>query len=138
MINLSSIRDAYVIGSSQDSVRKIKSLKRRLWPNQPDKPIFTLITTDNIKLDSTNEAAVRESLYPLLRAIERKYNVAIDRERNEHTGDCVFAEHKADPKILFVIDESNKTASTLARMFQGPWGGFAFAKYSIAYNSEIN
>jgi hypothetical protein len=133
MINLSSVRSVYVIGSSQDSLRNIESLKKRFWPNQQNKQTFTVITTDNIKLSSTEEEAIRKGLGPLFDAIERKYNLAMEIERNEHREDCVFAEHKADPKIVFFLDTSNKTASALARLFQGPWGGYPFAaKCSIA------
>lgn len=138
MINLGTVRSAYIIGSFKNYLKNYERLRKMFWPNEPDKRPIVLITTEDIKLDTTNEEATRNSLTPIVNSMERKYKEAIDIARKEHTGDEVFAEHKADPKILFIIDESDKTASTLARLFQGPWGGFPFAQRTIAFTPPTN
>ena len=80
-----------------------------------------------------------QKLKPFFQIIEHEYNRAVNKELSIKNGEEVLIEHKIDPKILFLIDTSNRTTGALARLAQGPWGGNPFfAKYTLAVDLSAN
>ena len=136
MINLNSVKKVYIIGDGYRSSRGITAAQQILTAskaNAKEKTVSVIPTNKYTVGENDNNSQLMEKLRPLVGEIEGQYKRAIDREFNESNVDGVPVEHKIDPKILFLIDTSDKTSAVLARLFQGPWGGFPFAaKYTLA------
>ncbi len=134
MINLNSLKDVVVIAHGSSLSQPVLVAQKFLQTSKAqEKGSVLVISTDTYTVkDSDSTEDLMETLGPLVKAIDKNYNVAVSRELGRDSTIGVPTEGKTDPKIIFLIDTSNKTGAALARLFQGPWGGFPAAKHTIA------
>lgn len=135
MINLETVKEVCFIAPRSKYLRGV-SAANHILPNR-DKVKVVAIPTDGIKVnDNDTNGQLMEKLGPLIKSIASKYDRAIKEELDKAGAiEGVPVEHKVDPRIVFLIDSSDRTGVVLARLFQGPWGGFPFAgKHTLVMN----
>lgn len=136
MINLSSVNKVFLVTSATSEWRSLNYLYGHLFSNTPKAacPKFKFINLGDGTTKGDNNSQLMEELGPVCKEIDKAYSKALKEELNNwDKADEVAAEHKVDPKVLFLIDTSNKAGSALVRLAQGPWGGNpAFAKHTLA------
>ncbi|MBI3591157.1 MAG: hypothetical protein HY094_07285 [Candidatus Melainabacteria bacterium] len=133
MINLNTVNRICIIAAESKLPRGISVAEKIIANEKARTKQFLVIPTNNYRVnenDSTRQ--LMEKLRPLVGDIEDQYRYAIETELRNASVEGVPAEHKIDPRLLFLIDSSDKTGVALARLFQGPWGGFPFAKHTLA------
>lgn len=140
MINLNSVKDVVVIAHGNNLSGSLSTARSFLKASKSEeKGSVFVISTDLFQVkDDANVEGLMETLRPLVSAIDKSYSVAVSRELGKDNTIGIPTERKTDPKVLFLIDTSNKTGAALARLFQGPWGGFPAAKYTIAADFSTN
>ena len=141
MINFNSIKTVYVITDGNNCSRGVIAAINILGTSKArdkEKSVSEIPTNEYVVKENDSNHNLMEGLRPLVGEIEKQYKTAVDRELNNSTVEGIPTEGKIDPKIVFLIDTSNKTSAALAHLFQGPWGGFPFAaKYTLAMDLSV-
>ncbi len=135
MINFDSVKNIFVIADGNRCSRGIATASAILEHSKPSpekKSVCILPTNKYTVEENYSDHELMERLRPLVGEIEKSYDRAVKKELNNDANEGVLTERKIDPKLLFLIDTSNKTAAALAHLFQGPWGGYPFAKHTLA------
>lgn len=109
MIRLSSIRSVCVIGPRQNPAGTVFALNL-LEQAGAGNPKLSKIPTDNVTIPES-EGPPFEALGQTSREMEALYD--------------------QDPNTVFIIDDSDKAASALARLLEGQWNSFPWSAHTI-------
>lgn len=137
MINLDSVKKVCFVFGNIYNLSKSRGVGKSILdaiitPRITEKGVYLIPVHDYPVNEEDTTAELIKKLSPLIVRIDELYEEAIQEELN-NDAEGVQAEHTIDPKIVFIIDTSNKTGAALARLFQGPWGGSPFVtKHAIA------